>query len=173
VTADEGGPLAGNVRQAGMLPVGVFRDAPPAVVAEAAKLLNLHAVQLHGAEDAEYVRALRRRLPGSCEIWTAHSVERGPWRDRGGDRLLFDNAAGGSGQTFDWSLVKGHPQLGEAIIAGGIGAQNIREAQRLGAYALDVGSSVDERPGVKSAEKIAALFEALRPASRQRVRECA
>jgi indole-3-glycerol phosphate synthase/phosphoribosylanthranilate isomerase len=173
VTADEAGPLAGTVRKSGTLPVGVFRDSPPTDVAETASSLDLHAVQLHGAEDAEYVRALRRRLPGSCEIWTAHSVGREPLTGRGGDRLLFDNADGGSGQSFDWSLVKGHPQLGEAIVAGGIGAHNIREAQRLGAYALDVGSSVDERPGVKSAEKIAALFEALRPASRQRVRECA
>jgi indole-3-glycerol phosphate synthase/phosphoribosylanthranilate isomerase len=136
-------------------------------------LLDLHAVQLHGAEDAEYVRALRRQLPGGREIWTALSVGRGPLSGRGGDRLLFDNADGGSGLTFDWSLVKGHPQLGDAIVAGGIGAHNVREAQRLGAYALDVGSSVDEQPGVKSPEKIAALFEALRPSARQRVRQCA
>jgi indole-3-glycerol phosphate synthase/phosphoribosylanthranilate isomerase len=58
-------------------------------------------------------------------------------------------------------------------VAGGIGAQNARAAAALGAYAIDVGSSVDLRPGRKSSEKIEALFDALRPASRQRLRACA
>jgi indole-3-glycerol phosphate synthase/phosphoribosylanthranilate isomerase len=173
VTADEAAPLAGTARKSGMLPVGVFRDAPLSVVTDIATLLNLHAVQLHGHEDVEYVRALRRELPETCEIWTALSVGREALTNRGGDRLVFDNAEGGSGRTFDWALLKGHPSLRRAIVAGGIGPHNAGAAQRLGAYAIDVGSLLDCRPGQKSPEKIAAFFESLRPASRQRLRECA
>jgi indole-3-glycerol phosphate synthase / phosphoribosylanthranilate isomerase len=173
MTADEAAPLAGITHGSGMLPVGVFRDAPRDVVVDTATLLNLHAVQLHDREDAEYVRALRRQLRDSCEIWTALSVGRDSVTSRGGDRLVFDNGDGGSGQTFDWSLIENHPELGRAVLAGGIGPDNARRAQRLGAYAIDVGSAVDERPGRKSPEKIAALFDALRPASRERIRECA
>jgi indole-3-glycerol phosphate synthase/phosphoribosylanthranilate isomerase len=135
--------------------------------------MNLHAVQLHGHEDGDYVRALRRELPDSCEVWTALSVGREPLASRGGDRLVFDNADGGSGQAFDWSLVKGHAALDRALVAGGIGPQNARAAQRLGAYAIDVGSALDQRPGRKSPEKIAALFEMLRPGCRQQLRACA
>jgi indole-3-glycerol phosphate synthase/phosphoribosylanthranilate isomerase len=173
LTADEAAPLAGTALRSGMLPVGVFRDAPRDVVTESAARLNLHAVQIHGVEALEYIRALRRRLPDSCDIWTALSVGRDPLTSRGGDRLLFDNGDGGSGQTFDWSLIEKHPELGNAVLAGGIGPNNARRAQSLGAYAIDVGSAVDERPGRKSPQKIAALFDALRPASRERVRECA
>jgi indole-3-glycerol phosphate synthase/phosphoribosylanthranilate isomerase len=173
LTADEAAPLAGTALRSGMLPVGVFRDAPRDVVVDTATLLNLHAVQLHGGEDAEYVCALRRQLPDSCEIWTALSVGRDPLTSRGGDRLLFDNADGGSGHTFDWSLIENHPELGNAVLAGGVDPDNARRAQSVGAYAIDVGSAVDERPGRKSAEKIAALFGALRPVSRERIRECA
>jgi indole-3-glycerol phosphate synthase/phosphoribosylanthranilate isomerase len=173
LTADEAAPLAGTAHRSGMLSVGVFRDAPKDVVIDTATLLNLHAVQLHGGEDAEYVRALRRQLPETCEIWTALSVGRNPLTSRGGDRLVFDNADGGSGQTFDWSLIANHPELGKAVLAGGIGADNARHAQSVGAYAIDVGSAVDEYPGRKSPEKIAALFDALRPVSRERIRECA
>jgi indole-3-glycerol phosphate synthase/phosphoribosylanthranilate isomerase len=43
----------------------------------------------------------------------------------------------------------------------------------MGAYAIDVGSAVDRQPGSKSPEKIAALFEALRPRARERLRACA
>jgi len=173
VTANEAAPLAGHARHSGMLPVGVFRDAPLPVVGDLATLLNLHAVQLHGHEDVEYVRSLRRELHGKCEIWTALSVGREPLTGRGGDRLVFDNADGGSGRAFDWSLVSGHRQLSKAVVAGGIGRRNAAAAQRLGAYAIDVGSAVDERPGRKSPQKIAELFDALRPRSRERLRACA
>lgn len=173
VTAQEAAPLAGVARKSGMLPVGIFRDAPWRIVSDLATLMNLHAVQLHGHEDAEYVHALRRGLPRECEIWTALSVGREPLRSRGGERLVFDNAHGGSGRCFDWSLVHGHVELPRSIIAGGIGVHNARSARALGAHAIDVGSSLDARPGRKSPEKIAQLFEALRPISRQRVHQCA
>jgi indole-3-glycerol phosphate synthase/phosphoribosylanthranilate isomerase len=173
VTADEAAPLAGLARTSGILPVGVFRDAPPNVAADIATLLNLRAVQLHGGEDVEYVRSLRRQLPTDCEIWTAVSVGRETLSGRGGDRILFDNADGGSGRMFDWEQVKGHPELGRAIIAGGIGPANALSASRFGAYAIDVGSAVDRIPGMKSPEKIRQLFDSLRTPSREDARACA
>jgi indole-3-glycerol phosphate synthase / phosphoribosylanthranilate isomerase len=173
VTIDEAAPLAGVARSQGTLPVGVFRDSPIDEVADIAATLNLHAVQLHGREDEGYVTSLRYQLPEACEIWTAASVGQEPLKSRGGDRLLFDNGDGGSGRAFDWSLLSGHPDLSKAIVAGGIGSHNARTAQKLGAYAIDVGSAVDASPGVKSAEKIAAVFDSLRPVSRERVLECA
>jgi len=173
VTAQQAAPLAGIARKSGMLPVGVFRDAPLGTVADIATLMNLHAVQLHGHEDVEYVRALRRELHSSCEIWTALSVGREPLATRGGDRLVFDNGDGGSGRCFDWSLVRRHRDLPRALVAGGIGAHNATAARGLGGYAIDVGSAVDLRPGRKSPEKIGALFDGLRPRSRQRLRACA
>jgi indole-3-glycerol phosphate synthase/phosphoribosylanthranilate isomerase len=173
VTAQDAAPLAGIARKSGMRPVGVFRNAPCRIVADIAALMNLHAIQLHGREDEGYIRALRQELPNECEIWTALSVGREALASRGGDRLLFDNEEGGSGQNFDWMLIEDHPELGRAIIAGGIGSANARAAQSLGAYAIDIGSSVDLRPGEKSPEKIAELFDALRPASRERLHACA
>jgi indole-3-glycerol phosphate synthase/phosphoribosylanthranilate isomerase len=173
IAATEVAPLAERVRDFGGLPVGVFRDAAIGVVADISKQLDLHAVQLHGFEDADYIRSLRRELPEGCEIWTAMSVGCEPLVERGGDRPLFDNGDGGSGRTFDWSLIEDHPQLERAIIAGGIGAHNARAAQALGAYAIDVGSAVEVRPGTKSANKIAELFDALRPAARVRLLACA
>ena len=156
-----------------MKPVGVFRNAPVAVVAEASARLQLDAVQLHGAEDRPYVDALRRELVGACEIWTAASVGRDPLDGRGGDRMMFDHGDGGSGRSFDWSLIADHPELARSILAGGIGVHNAVAAAALGAGAIDVGSSVDSRPGLKSPWKIRALFEELRPAAREGLRQCA
>jgi indole-3-glycerol phosphate synthase / phosphoribosylanthranilate isomerase len=173
VTAQEAAPLAGMARKCGMRSVGVFRNSPSRTVSDVAALMNLHAVQLHGHEDGDYVRSLRRDLPRDCEIWTALSVGREPLVSRGGDRLVFDNAEGGSGHPFNWKSIERHPELPRALVAGGIGPDNVQAALSLGAYAIDIGSAVDLRPGRKSREKITALFNALRPPSRQRLHACA
>jgi indole-3-glycerol phosphate synthase/phosphoribosylanthranilate isomerase len=173
LTAGEAAPLAGQARRSGMLPVGIFRDAPLRTVSDVATLLNLDAVQLHGREDPEYVRALRRELARGCEIWTAVSIGRDPLVSRGADRVVFDNGAGGSGETFDWRRIESHPLLADGIVAGGIGVHNARAARQLGAFALDVGSSVELFPGRKALEKIDALFDSLRADCRQRVGACA
>ena len=173
VTAEEAATLAGQARRAGMLPVGIFRDAPLEVLSDVATLTNLHAVQLHGREDADYIRRLRRHIPRECEIWTALSVGRDALRGRGGDRLLFDNGDGGTGRSFDWRLVGAHPELPRAIVAGGIGPGNARSAALLKSYAIDCGSALEAAPGIKSPERIGALFDALRPPSRMTDHQCA
>jgi indole-3-glycerol phosphate synthase / phosphoribosylanthranilate isomerase len=155
---------AATLRAPGPKPVAVFRDAPVAQVSAVATELGLAAVQMHGSEDADYIAALRRSLPDGCEVWKAVAPD---GAEPAADRLLFDNGAGGTGQSFDWSQVGGRPELSRSLIAGGIGPQNAREAAALGSWGLDVGSAVDERPGLKSPDKIAALFDALRPTSRQ------
>lgn len=154
--------------------VGVFRDSPADEVASVATILGLAAVQLHGREDADYVRALARRLPPACEVWKSVRVGRSPpGAFDSADRLLFDCGSGGTGRTFDWRMVENHPRLSTALVAGGIGPANARSAAALGSYAIDVGSALDERPGMKSPAKIAALFDALRPLCRQELRQCA
>ena len=173
LSAEQGIPLAKLARRLALRPVGVFRDEATGFVAGIANNASLAAVQLHGREDEAYVIELRGRLPEDCEIWRAASVGRDLLALRGADRLLFDNGRGGTGRTFDWIKVRGHPELAQAVVAGGIGPHNARSAQRLGAYAVDIGSAMDERPGRKSAEKIAALFDTLRPSCRQELRACA
>ena len=155
-------------------PVGVFRNAPVKEVADAALMLGLGAVQLHGEEDADYARTLARRLPRGCETWKAVAVgHSAPESFDAADRLLFDSRPGGTGKTFDWTLIRDHPALAWSVVAGGIGSHNARAASRLGAYAIDIGSALDSVPGIKSPPKIASTFQALRPASRQGLRACA
>ena len=170
LTADEAAPLADLARAQGQQAVGVFRGNHGAEIAAIAAALKLDVVQLHGDIDLVSFRSL---LPESCEIWTAVDVASDDRVDRGGDRLLFDNGGGGSGRSFDWDAVRDHPDLSRSLIAGGIGAANAAAARSLGAFAIDVGSAVDANPGVKSPEKIAALFDALRAPGRGKMRRCA
>ena len=85
----------------------------------------------------------------------------------GADRTIFDSGPGGTGRAFDWGLVEDHGELARGILAGGIHAGNAREAEAVGAFAIDVGSGVEAAPGRKDAAKVEALFAALRPQSRR------
>jgi indole-3-glycerol phosphate synthase/phosphoribosylanthranilate isomerase len=156
--------------------VGVFRNEKPMQVAHAAHSLGLAAVQLHGEEDALYIRGLRRMLPVGVEIWAAGAVGvtvPEPWL--GADRILYDskvgNQSGGTGIAFDWSRLDGHG-LAQAVLAGGLNPGNARAASRVGAFALDVCSGVEAGPGRKDEKRLSAFFEALRPVSRREALSC-
>jgi indole-3-glycerol phosphate synthase/phosphoribosylanthranilate isomerase len=151
--------------------VGVYRNEKPMQVAYGARALGLRAVQLHGEEDALYIRALRSLLPEETEIWAAAPVGRDVPRPRlGADRTLFDSQvggrSGGTGIAFDWSRIEGRPELGRSVLAGGLRPSNARSAARVGAFALDVGSGVELAPGRKDAGRLYAFFEALRAPAR-------
>ncbi|SLM63134.1 MULTISPECIES: bifunctional indole-3-glycerol-phosphate synthase TrpC/phosphoribosylanthranilate isomerase TrpF [Dickeya] len=143
--------------------VGVFRDAPPNEIVATVTSLGLAVVQLHGKEDAAFIAALRQQLPAQCQIWQAQSVgdTLPPLTAAHVDRVLLDNAQGGSGQPFDWSRLAGHT-LSQVMLAGGISPHNVALAARLGCAGVDVNSSVESQPGIKDAQKIAAVFQALR-----------
>jgi indole-3-glycerol phosphate synthase/phosphoribosylanthranilate isomerase len=162
----QGDRLAAAARGHGLKPVGVFRDAATKSIAAAASA-GLSAVQLHGAEPAEQIAGLRGQLPQEVEIWAACPVNGSvPPARPGADRSLFDSGRGGTGEPFDWSLLAGRPDLPSAFLAGGIGPANASAAQAVGAYGLDVGSSVELAPGLKDPVRVAALFDALRLGSR-------
>ncbi|WP_165430820.1 bifunctional indole-3-glycerol-phosphate synthase TrpC/phosphoribosylanthranilate isomerase TrpF [Atlantibacter hermannii] len=143
--------------------VGVFRDNPIQDVVTLAETLSLSAVQLHGTEDQSYINTLRAALPESVAIWKALSVAHSlPVRDlHYVDRYVFDNGQGGSGQRFDWSLLKGQ-DLDNVLLAGGLAADNCVEAAKLGCRGLDFNSGVESAPGIKDSNKLAAVFKTLR-----------
>ena len=155
-------------KAAGGIPLaGVFRNEKVEQVAQLAHRLGLVVVQLHGQEDAAYIKALKAMLPARCEIWAASAVGiEVPEPRVGADRTLFDTSvagcSGGTGRTFDWSRVRGRTELKGSILAGGLKPANARAAASVGAYALDVSSGVEMAPGRKDAGKLRAFFEALR-----------
>lgn len=154
--------------------VAVFRNEKMMEVAVTAQELGLAAVQLHGDEDAAYIRGLRPLLPEGTEIWATGAVGRDlPEPRLGADRTLFDTQVGGrtggTGQAFDWDRIRDRPELGAAVLAGGLNPGNAREAARVGAWALDVCSGVEATPGRKDPARLGAFFDALRT----EVRACA
>ena len=146
-------------------------------VADAARALGLAAVQLHGSEDAAYIRGLRSLLPDGVEIWATGAVgDSVPEPRLGADRTLFDTSVGGrtggTGIAFDWALISGREDLGAALLAGGLRPENAAEAARVGAYGLDVCSGVEAAPGRKDPDRVGAFFAALRLPVRGEAMSC-
>ena len=142
--------------------VGVFADQPAGEIAELADRLQLAAVQLHGHESPEQVELVRAQLPAAIAVWKAERIrERIPERGTA-DRLLLDGWAtgrlGGTGQVFDWSLLDHYPDRAEAVLAGGLRADNVAAAAALGTWALDASSGVESAPGRKSTDLLRAFF---------------
>lgn len=173
VSLHQAEPLAAVARAAGLDVVAVFRNAGLEEVARTARHLQLQAVQLHGTEDPLYIRELRNLLQPGTEIWGASGVgAEAPTPRTGVDRVLFDTAvdgqSGGTGLAFDWDRLAGQ-SMDRAIVAGGLNAENVAAAAKLGAYALDVSSGVEAAPGRKDQAKLAAFFDALRPQGRKEI----
>lgn len=178
VTRNQARLVADALRNSEIAPVVVFRDSPVREVVAVASEIGSAAIQLHGGEDAGYIAELRHRLGERIEIWTAAEVSSqvAPARP-GADRTLFDSRGngrnGGTGTAFDWGRIANHPDLGSAILAGGLTPANGRAASKVGAFALDVNSGVESQPGRKDPAKLAAFFAELRPAARSDQSACA
>jgi indole-3-glycerol phosphate synthase/phosphoribosylanthranilate isomerase len=162
----EAAEIAQVARANGAKVVGVFQDQDPEFVSATAAEFGLNAVQLHGHEDVAVYRGAVAEIWAACAVDDAVAAER-----EGADRILYDTRAnggsGGTGRVFDWSKIAGRPHLPNAFLAGGIGPENAKDAQRVGAYGIDVSSGVEDAPGRKDAEKVKALFDSLRIADRR------
>ncbi|WP_163135122.1 bifunctional indole-3-glycerol-phosphate synthase TrpC/phosphoribosylanthranilate isomerase TrpF [Agarivorans sp. Alg241-V36] len=144
--------------------VGVFVNSSVEEVATIANKLKLHAVQLHGSEDQQYIAELKTKLNNSL-VWKALGVSDAlPEAPNNADKILFDSKVadqcGGTGQTFNWQLLGEHSH--GAMLAGGISPSNIQDALAYAAAGLDLNSGVEQTPGVKDPAKINAAFEQIR-----------
>ena len=137
-----------------IIPVGVFVNAAPERVEELLLDGTIRIAQLHGQEDDDYIRRIQKNTGSQVikafSVKTAQDIElalKSP-----ADYILLDQGGGGTGQTFDWSLI---PEIKRPFfLAGGLGADNLEQAvDTIRPYAVDLSSSV-ETDGVKDRSKI-------------------
>ena len=148
--------------------VGVFQNQEIDFIVKIANQLQLYAVQLHGAENEGFITALRQQLPENTQIWKAISVNTEAQSavdftdDLNVDRYIFDsqteNQQGGTGKTFDWSLIPENLKH-KIILAGGISPNNVEQAIQQNCLGLDLNSGVESSAGVKDEEKVRFVFE--------------
>ena len=152
----------------GIMAAGVFVDAPREQVAELLNRDTIQIAQLHGHEDEAYIRALRGLTDRT--IWKAFKVtartDLKAADVSSADLVLLDNGPGGTGEAFDWALLREF-HARPYVLAGGLNPENAAEAiAALRPFGLDVSSGI-ETEGRKDPGKMEKFVRAVREADSQ------
>ncbi len=158
--------------------VGVFVNEDISVITSLVQDGCIDMIQLHGEEDADYIRRLREicdvPVIKAVKVQTVEQIRQAAALPV--DYLLLDTyrkgVLGGTGEAFDWELLReakaaavdtaegelfGKPYF----LAGGLHAGNLREAAALGSYGLDISSGI-ETDGSKDFTKMVEVMKLLR-----------
>ena len=145
--------------------VGLFVNADRATIKATVATCGLDVIQLHGDESPQdccfsgcrVIKALRIKDSASLERAADYEVS-GLLLDAWSDRVY-----GGSGEVFDWQLLKNFASHHPVILAGGLIPENVAEAIRqVRPYAVDVSSGVEMAPGRKDKIKMAEFIRQVR-----------
>lgn len=158
--------------------VGVIVNEDISVITSLVQNGCIDLIQLHGEEDADYIRRLREicdvPVIKAVKVQMVEQIRQAAALPV--DYLLLDTyrkgVLGGTGEAFDWELLReakiaaGDTAEGELFgkpyfLAGGLHAGNLREAAALGSYGLDVSSGI-ETDGSKDFTKMVEVMELVR-----------
>ena len=154
--------------------VGVFVNPGYSELLDAIDEYGLDIVQLHGNETPE----MCEDVSGEVEVIKAFRIEDGAVKidklvepyDAVCDFYLFDTAGlkesfGGTGQQFDWSILKKAKIEKPFFLSGGIGpddAQKIKAFKHPDFFAIDVNSKFEMAPGLKDMAAILKFLQAFK-----------
>jgi phosphoribosylanthranilate isomerase len=146
--------------------VGVFVNQNAGDVQELEAFCGFDFLQFHGDETPEYCGEFPPEIIiKAVSLRTEEDLRRAleypsravlvDCRDRG----LY----GGTGETADWALARNLGMERPLILAGGLKAENIREAiESVLPAAVDINSGVEMSPGKKDAAKVKDVIEIIR-----------
>ena len=167
---DEARALRDEFKDSTIAWAGVFVNPSMEVLIDTAQALDLAVVQLHGDETPQFVSAAKMCLPESVEVWKAFRVSTeddlqsiATYR---GDAVVLDTKVGselgGTGQTFDWKILKRFVRNVPLVLSGGLNPANVRAAiLAVQPDWVDVASGVEDSPGQKSAALIREFIAAV------------
>jgi len=146
-------------------------NADPKLTSQAIAQTRPDIIQFHGSETPDWISLVRKKI--GIATWKALGVKDKPTLAKSSryigavDRLLFDAPAkalpGGTGTSFDWSLLADHDHEIDWGLAGGLDPDNVHDALKVTqAKLVDVSSGVESAPGVKDVDRIAAFCQAVR-----------
>ena len=154
----------------GVKKVGVFVNEPLDELLQIVASAGLDIVQLHGDETPEYCEAVRQKVQTIKVFRVGAAVPDFVAYEGSVDYFLFDTDSalyGGTGQHFNWELIKGSTIPKPYFLSGGIGPNDIQGIQVMektkagkSLLALDINSQFELAPGMKDLEKIKIFINA-------------
>jgi phosphoribosylanthranilate isomerase len=151
--------------------VGVFVNQPLDDVNSIARQTGIDYIQLHGNESPDYCALVEKPIIKAFHVDSDTDPTKLESRIESYldqvEYLLFDTKSdtdwGGTGQTFDWSILNEISNDKPFFLSGGLNAKNVQEAiQTVQPYAVDLSSGLEESPGLKDFDKIELFFDKMR-----------
>ena len=150
--------------------VGVFVNKNIRELEEIIKILKLEFIQLHGSEDEEYVKNLKKidvKIIKSISIKDRNDLRKiGNYKSV--DYFLFDykplksELPGGNSKTFDWNVLNYLETEKPWFLSGGINTKNIKEIiADINPLGIDLSSGVEKELGIKDNHIINNFMEKL------------
>jgi len=136
--------------------VGLFVNPEQAFIDEVLTCCPLGVIQLHGDESPDFCQAQARRVIKAIAVSSKEDLERAKQYTCS---ILLDTKApkgvyGGTGHSFDWSLLQDFTHDYPLMLAGGLNSENAAIAlSHRQWFALDVSSGVETAPGIKDHAK--------------------
>lgn len=153
-----------NFKPVGTKKVGVFVNEPLDQLLQIVASAGLDIVQLHGDETPEFCESVRQKVQTIKVFRVGAAVPDFVAYEASVDYFLFDTDSalyGGTGQHFNWELIKGSTITKPYFLSGGIGPNDIQGVQVMEKtkagktlLALDINSQFELAPGMKDLEKI-------------------
>lgn len=138
--------------------VGLFVNHKEHEVRHICEQVPLSLMQFHGDEPESFCARFDHPYIKAVRVKDASDVVLAEKNYPSAQGLLVDayvdGVAGGTGETFDWSLLPESTNQ-PLILAGGLNSDNVRNAiARVKPFAVDVSGGVEESKGIKDPVKI-------------------
>ncbi len=147
--------------------VGVFVNEDADKVRAIAEDAQLDTLQFHGDETPEYCSIFKNeyKVIRAFRVLDKKDIE--PINKFDVDYYLIDSPKhgyfGGTGETFDWKVIKDFEFLKPVLLSGGLNPGNVARAiSEVVPFGVDVSTGVEERPGKKSPQLMKSFVEEVR-----------
>ena len=162
--------LTGTLRDSGIEPVAVFVNESTDKILEVVRDFGFSHIQLHGDESPEICLKLKSEGLKVIKVFSiAETRDLDSTINYAGtcDLFLFDTRTpdfGGSGKSFDWTLLNEYTGETSFLLSGGIGPE---DAERISAFkhprlaGIDVNSRFESKPGLKDITLLQSFIQQL------------
>lgn len=143
--------------------VGVFVNTAFDEIIKKREEYQLDYIQLHGDESPECCYALQERGVSVIKAFSIEGIDdlqKSRKYEGAVDYFLFDTKCsgyGGSGKSFDWSLLEHYRGDTPFLLSGGITPESIdaiRGVKHPKCIGIDLNSGFELKPGIKDTEKL-------------------
>lgn len=161
-----------------MIKTGVFVNESAESIQLVIEQHGLNAIQLHGNESADFAAVFKNKVVVLKAFGVNEDFDFKQLEDYVGsvDFFLFDtktSSHGGSGKTFNWSILNRYTLDIPFFLSGGLSIDNLHEIQNITHkqfYGVDLNSKFETAPGMKDIEKLKQAFALIKKHTTHEIR---